>query len=164
MSRLAHESPNDLSFTYLMVVVAHGKVNPRRFFDDASCMRKRLKALFPVVTAHAACADTTKGHMGCRQMDDGVIDAATAKRTGLQHLLFMFTTGSKKIQRERFWSFSDERDGVIKAGITHHGQEGAEDFLLHDGRIRRHLVKQGGRNKAPVCVTLTAGQDHLPFK
>ena len=63
-------------------MVAHRKIEPGGFFDDAACVRERVEALFAVIAAHAAAAYAAEGHMRGGKMDDRVVDAAAAEGAG----------------------------------------------------------------------------------
>ena len=63
-------------------MVAHRKIEPGGFFDDAACVRERVEALFAVIAAHAAAAYAAEGHVRGGKMDDRVVDAAAAEGAG----------------------------------------------------------------------------------
>ena len=64
-------------------LITHGKIQPGLFVYDALIMGKGIKAGFSVIRTHSALAKTAKSHFTGGQMNDGVIDAASAKATGL---------------------------------------------------------------------------------
>ena len=64
-------------------MVSYGEIQPISFFQDAFGMGEGVKAGLSVIAAHAAFSDTTKGEVGNSGMDDGIIDAATAKRKSI---------------------------------------------------------------------------------
>lgn len=60
-------------------LIAHRKVKPGLFVDDALVVRKRVKTCLSVISAHAAFAHASKSHIGSGKMYYGIIYAAAAE-------------------------------------------------------------------------------------
>ena len=95
-------------------MIAHGKIRPGFFGYDAFGVGKGEKTGFSVVGTHATLAEAAEAHLAGGQMDDGIVDAATAKNAMGSHKPgSLFVTG-EKIKRQRMSHGIDLCDGVFQ--------------------------------------------------
>ena len=123
-------------------------------------MGEGIKAGFAVVGAHTAFPHAAKAHGAGGQVDDTVVDAATAKGTaggdGLHKLLVL----GKYIQRQRGVPAVDGFHHRFGGSKGQNGQHRAEDFLAHDLIFPGNVVQNGGSNFQRIRVCFAAA-DHF---
>lgn len=68
-------------------LIPHREIQPRLFVYNAFVVGERLETVFSMVRAHTAFAKTAESHFACSQMDDGVVDTASAKSTCFHNFL-----------------------------------------------------------------------------
>ena len=68
-------------------MIPHGQVHKGSLVHNRTDMGECLEALFSMITAHAAAANTAEPHVMGRQVDDGIIDTATPEGAPVQNLL-----------------------------------------------------------------------------
>ena len=127
----------------LVRLVTHGEVQPGFFIHDAFAVGKGGEAVFSVVGAHSARAEAAESHFAGGKMDDGVVDAASAKAATGSHLLCRLFIGGKQVEGEGACRGIDRLYGIVQGIIGEYGKNGAEDFFLHDGIPERDRVQVG---------------------
>ena len=60
-------------------LISHRKIKPCFFIYDTLVMREGIKTSLAVIGAHSGRAEAAESHFTRREMDDGVVDAATTK-------------------------------------------------------------------------------------
>ena len=83
---LFKEKMNKLIMKIGIWLIAHRQIKPGLFINDTFIMSKGLKAFFAMVGAHAAFTKTAKAHFAGCKVNNGIVDAATAKATGSSYL------------------------------------------------------------------------------
>ena len=109
-----------------------------------------------MIGTHAAGADAAKAHVRCCQMDDGVIDAAAAKRAGLcdaPHGLFVL---GKQVQRERMRMAVDGCECLVQRIIRQDGKNRPENFFLHHGIVPCDIGQNGGADAVLLRLKFAA--------
>ena len=93
-------------------------------------------------------------------MDNDVVDAAAAIGHAVRKAPLHRRILGEEVERQRVRTAVDEAHGVLQAVIGDDGQHRAEDFLLHDGVLPRHVVHDG-RLDAQRRLIPPAAKDHL---
>ena len=70
-----------------------------------------------MIASHAAFSDTAKWHLAGSKMDNGIVDAATAKMTSGKDFLFGSRIFGEKIECKRVWMGFDLPDCIIQVRI-----------------------------------------------
>ncbi len=135
-------------------LIAHGKIQPGLFVHNALGVGESEKTGFSVVGSHAAFTETAKSHFAGGQMDDGIVDAASAKATVSGDIAGCFFIPGEEIESQRMRHGMDVCHSFFQRIPGQHRQDGAEDFLLHDRigegyvvhdrRCNFQLFRQGG--------------------
>ena len=66
--------------------IAHGQIDERLFIDDTLFVRKAIEALFPVIAAHAAHTYSAERHLAGSEVNNRIVDAASAETTFAKYL------------------------------------------------------------------------------
>lgn len=85
-------------YSSVIGLVAHRQVHPRLLIHDALGVGEDVEALLAVVSAHAALTNASEAHLTGGQMDDGVVDAATAVGAAGSHLADTRAVGGKQVK------------------------------------------------------------------
>lgn len=124
-------------------LVAHGKIQPGFFIHNAFVVGKGEKAVFSMIGTHSARAEAAESHFAGGEMDDGVVNAASAETASGSHLLDRLFIGGKQIKSKGACHGVDLLYGIIQGIVGEYGKDGAEDFFLHDGVFERDGVQYG---------------------
>ena len=85
-SSLTHKQANQAVMEYGVWLIAYRQINERAFIDNAFIVTKGIKACKAVIASHPAFTYSTKRQAIACQMNDGIIDTATAKLTRCHNL------------------------------------------------------------------------------
>ena len=140
----SQEEAQQAVFKFIVRLVAERQVEPVGFFKNGFEVGKGIKAGLAVVGAHATIANTTEGHAMNGEVDDGIVYAAAAKGQVLGKSLFGSFIGGEEVGSQGPGAGKDKGFDILPLIPAEHGQNGAEDFLLHAGGIRGHAIEQGG--------------------
>ena len=79
LSCLFQEKADHLFVQLSIWLIAHRQIEPCLFVYDTLVVSESIKADLPVVGSHAALAETAESHFCGGEMDDGIVDASSAK-------------------------------------------------------------------------------------
>lgn len=82
-------------------LISHGEIEKRLFIDDALIVREGLEPRLAVIRAQSALLKSAERHVGSRQMNDHVVDAAAAKAEFFRQPPDTPFIGGKQIKGER---------------------------------------------------------------
>ena len=127
-------------------LIAHGKIQPGLFVHNALGVGESEKTGFSVVGSHAAFTETAKSHFTGGQMDDGIVDAASAKATVSGDIAGCFFIPGEEIESQRMRHGMDVCHSFFQRIPGQHRKEGAEDLFLHDRVREGHMIHNGRRD------------------
>ncbi len=134
---------HDFIVNFPVRLVTHGEIQPSLLVYDAFAVGKGGKTVFAVVGAHAACAETTESHFAGGEMNNGVVDAASAKTASGSNFFYRLFVGGKEVKCERARHGVDRSDGVVQGGVGQDRKHRAENLLLHGGILEGNGVQYG---------------------
>ena len=105
-----------------------------------------------MVASHPACPHAAERHPARRQMDNRVIDAASAKAAGAKHLPPGGTAACEQIQSQRLVMAIHVGDHLRDIPERQHRKQWSENFLLHDGIRRTDIGENRRRNPQMLCI------------
>ena len=111
-----------------------------------------------MVLTHAAVADSAKGHVMLGHMHGAVINADAAGHGLTDNPLLQARVMGEKVERERSFMRVDISQRLIQAPVGLDGQNGAENFTLHQRHFVADPPNQGRGKFAGVCVGFGAGK------
>ena len=80
-------------------MIAHGQINPRLFIDYALIVRKVRKAVFAVIRAHSALAETAEAHFAGGEVYYDVVYATAAVTAMGSYVFFYLFIRREQIER-----------------------------------------------------------------
>ena len=122
-------------------------------------MSKGVKALLAVVGAHSAHPHAAERHIGCGQVQNRIVHAASAKGDLAQYPLSGGLGFSKQIQRQRLFTALHKANRAPQSVIRNDRQKRSKDFLLHDGRPAADMSYHRGRDLQRFPAILPADGD-----
>lgn len=134
---LFQEKSQQFFIEFFIGTIAHGQIDKRFFIDDTLFVGETLEAFFPVIAAHTARAESAERHLGSREMDNRVVDAAASETAPLQYAGNRAFVRGKEIQGKRRRTGVDLFNDFVHAFKSEHGHHGAENFFSH------HFVRPG---------------------
>ena len=124
-------------------LIPHRQIEPSFFIYDALVVGECIKADLSVVSAHAAFAETAEAHLCGGKMDDGIVDASSAKPAAGCNLLCRRFVGGEEVKRQRMGHGVDIVDHFVQVVEYQDRHDRTEDLLLHDSVSESHIVHDG---------------------
>ena len=109
-----------------------------------------------MIASHAAFSDTAKWHLAGSKMDNGIVDAATAKMTSGKDFLFHSRIFSEKIERKRVRMSFNLPDRIIQVRISKHRKNRSKDFFAHNRIVPGGIFQDRRSNAQSRWIGLTA--------
>ena len=97
---------------------------------------------------HAARANSAERKILDGDLQQGVIDRDTARSGPLQNVIHHLRITSKQIQNQWPGALVDISDCILQSAIWLDGQDGSEDFFLHEAEAIGRIDDQGRRKFA----------------
>ena len=119
-------------------------------------MGERVESRLAVVRAHAARTHPTEGQLADTHLQHRVVDAHAAGAGVGDHAIDRGVVAAEHIEGERLVAIVDEAHRLVHVIDCDHRQDGPEDLLLHQGRVRLHPGQHGGRQVAGVALAVPA--------
>ncbi len=103
-------------------------------------MGKGIKAIMTMITAHAGQAYTPEWQVLIGQVDDHVINAASAEGNPLQEKVLLVFVIREVVSGERFFSFRDHFHELAALGVAHlYGLSTQDTTYQQEAADRLHL-------------------------
>src|SRR5699024_1437118 len=112
--------------------------------------------------AHAAGAESAKSHLTGGQMDDGIVDAASAEPAVSHDLSGIGPVSGEVIQGQRMWETVDLSDCFFQRMPGDDRKDRTDDLLLHDGILEAYISKNSRRDLQSIRVRAAAADDLFP--
>ena len=127
-------------------------------------MGKSLIRIFSMIASHSAAAHTPESHPGSCQMDNRIIDTASAKRKFPQYSFFILPAGSKKIECQRLFLFFQLPDHFIYIRKGQHRKHRPENLFLHNGCIPGYPIQNRRSNLKRLLIAVAPFRNLLAVR
>lgn len=141
---LSHKHPHHLLINLPILLVPHRKINPGFFIYNTLIMRKCPEAVDAVVGAHAAFAEAAEAHIAGGQMDEDIVDAASAETAPGSYFPGGFFVAGEEVEGQWMSHGVDLCYGTSERVVGEDRKYRAEDLLLHNRIVEGYVIKNRG--------------------
>src|ERR1700733_2276572 len=131
----------------------------RRRNENRFRVRECVKTGLTVVVADARESDASEGHGFNEQVNVHLVDRATAEGQAREKMIDGLLITAEKETGKGLWMLLHLTNGPIHVFIGEVGENGPEDFALHNRVVPRYRIQDRGIEVARLAVGRTSSHN-----